>query len=83
MAFGRYKTIARDQHRHGRVACLFDIDTVRRKMHVTLLEARGIDAGFRIAPPDLLINFRILLLPHQNSALVIKVSLRGKLCYFR
>lgn len=75
MAFARFKTLKRDQHRHGRVACLLDVDVPRKKLIFNLLEARGLDAGFGKdrSAEDVYIQFRVQLLPAQDPVKVHKV----------
>ena len=75
MAFARFKTLKRDQHRHGRVACLLDVDVPRKKLILNLLEARGLDAGFGKdrSTEDVYIQFRVQLLPAQDPVKVHKV----------
>ena len=70
----KFKTIGRDTHRHGRVACLADIDLVRRKLYVNVLESRGLNAGFQTVPNDALVTFRVQLLPSKNQAMVHQVT---------
>lgn len=76
MAFARFKTLKRDQHRHGRVACLLDVDVPRKKLILNLLEARGLDAGFGKdrSTEDVYIQFRVQLLPAQDPVKVHKVN---------
>ena len=76
MAFARFKTLKRDQHRHGRVACLLDIDVPRKKLIFNLLEARGLDAGFSKdrSTEDVYIQFRVQLLPANDPVKVHKVN---------
>lgn len=70
----KFQTVGRDQHRHGRVACLLDVDMVQKKLFLSLVEARGLDAGFGASIPNAFVNIRMQLLPHKNQALVREVS---------
>ena len=71
----RFKTLKRDQHRHGRVACLLDVDVPRKKLIFNLLEARGLEGGFSRgeSTEDVYIQFRVQLLPAQDPVKVHRV----------
>ena len=73
--------IGRNTHRHGRVACLADIDLVRRKLYVNVLEARGLEAGFFVVPDDALVTFRVMLLPAKNTSMVHQVTGRTRVAW--
>lgn len=72
MANTRFRTVGRNDHRHGRVALLMDMDLQKRSLHVNLIQARGLSTGFT-TPQNIFIKFRMQLLPMRNSVLVHKV----------
>jgi hypothetical protein len=72
--YARFKTLRRDQHRHGRLACLIDVDLAKKQLHFNLLEARGLDAGFGDAS-NAFVQVRVQLLPSTGGVQKVYKSL--------